>query len=81
VAPLEFNGREDSIFHEYNLDNRQFMEYVRFHGSYPDIPLEAILDEWTRVYGEQRVRSWIQALEANGGRSWRDFDQEDVVVS
>lgn len=79
VAPLEFNGREDSIFQAYNLEKKKFMEYVEFHGSYADIPVDAILTTWERVYGKKRVQNWIDTLEKSGGISIRDFDQEEVL--
>jgi transglutaminase-like putative cysteine protease len=60
VAPLEFNGREDSLFQVFNLEKKQFMEYVTYHGSYSDVPIEAILTEWKKVYGKSRVEEWIQ---------------------
>lgn len=43
LHPLEFDGREDSIYHPFDLDGRQHMEYVRFHGTYTDVPLDAIV--------------------------------------
>ncbi len=79
VAPLEFNGREDSIFHPFNLENKQFMEYIRDHGVFADIPLNMILEAWKTAYGEDRVQSWIQMYEKRGGVSGRDFSKEEVV--
>src|SRR3954452_8311942 len=38
VKPLEFDGREDSIFHPFDEDNRRHMEYVRWRGTYADVP-------------------------------------------
>jgi transglutaminase-like putative cysteine protease len=69
VIPLDFNGREDSIFHEYNADKKQFMEYVEYHGSYADIPLETILSEWRKTYGGARVDQWIRAIETSAEKS------------
>jgi transglutaminase-like putative cysteine protease len=63
VPPLEFNGRDDSLFQPYNLDQRQFMEYVAEHGTFADIPVERILTAWKKAYGEARVQGWIEALE------------------
>ena len=54
------------------------MEYVADHGTYADIPVAAIVAAWEQAYGRDRVRSWIEALEAAGGPS-RRFDKEDVV--
>jgi len=80
VDPLEFNGREDSIFHAYNRDHKKYMEYLEDHGSFADIPLDKILKKWRQTYGEQRVDSWIEAVEATGGQSQRDFFKEDVLT-
>jgi transglutaminase-like putative cysteine protease len=66
VAPLEFNGREDSIFHAYDMGEKQFMEYLEFHGTYADIPVDAILEAWERAYGKHRVMKWIDNLEKYG---------------
>jgi transglutaminase-like putative cysteine protease len=78
VAPLEFNGREDSIFQPYNLEERQFMEYVADLGTYTDIPVDIIVAAWEEAYGEERVRSWIAMHEKSGGISHRDFDKEEI---
>ena len=79
VIPLEFNGREDSIFHPFNLEKKQFMEYVADHGAYADIPVDEIVEGWRKVYGEERVERWIEGYEASRGVAGRDFDSEDVA--
>ena len=48
VRPLEFDGRNDSIFHPFDQDQRRHMEYVRERGSFADVPAEDI----KRVFGE-----------------------------
>ena len=79
VEPLEFNGREDSIFHAFNQKQQKFMEYIEDLGSYADIPLDKILEKWRQTYGAQRVDGWIDALEKAAGRTQRDFYEEDVI--
>ncbi len=79
VAPLEFNGREDSIFQSYSTDNRRFMEYLEFHGSFADIPVTRIVEEWNRAYGRERVQSWIESFEKYGDIRRGRFDTEDIV--
>jgi transglutaminase-like putative cysteine protease len=79
VAPLEFNGREDSIFQAYNLENKKFMEYVEFHGSYADIPVDTIVRAWRKAYGEDPVKKWISMYEERGGGSLSDFESEEVL--
>jgi transglutaminase-like putative cysteine protease len=79
VVPLEFNGREDSIFQPYSIEKKQFMEYLDDHGTFSDIPLDDILSAWKKVYGKERVGKWIAAFEKSGGKSTRDFSKEDVL--
>jgi transglutaminase-like putative cysteine protease len=63
VAPLDFNGRKDAIFHEYNQGNKQFMEYLEYNGVYADIPVDDIVAAWKKAYGTARVQKWIDDLE------------------
>jgi len=48
IRPLEFNGREDSIFHPFDADQRRHMEYLQMRGSFADVPLADILATWRR---------------------------------
>jgi len=77
VAPLEFNGREDSVFQAYNQDKRKFMEYVADHGTYADIPVDTIVSAWEAAYGCERVQGWIRQMEAN--TNGRNFDSETIA--
>lgn len=79
VPPLEFNGREDSLFQAYNLENQKFMEYVEFSGIYADIPVDQIVAGWRKVYGDDRVETWIKMFEEGSGRSLPDFESEDIL--
>ena len=78
VAPLEFNGLEDSIFQPYSLEKKQFMEYVTDYGTYADIPVDTIVAAWKKAYGENRVTNWITQFEKSGEISSRDFDSEEI---
>jgi len=79
VTPLEFNGREDSIFQPYNEEKKLFMEYITFHGTYADIPIEQIVDAWKTVYGEKRVSQWMAFFEKSSETHNRKFENEDWV--
>lgn len=79
VPPLDFNGREDSLFQPYNLQNQKFMEYVAIRGVYPDIPVAHIVEAWRGAYGTNRVNSWIKAFEEAEGRSLSDFESEEIA--
>ena len=50
VRPLEFDGREDSIFHPFDADNRRHMEYLRERGTYADVPVDAIQQAFREAY-------------------------------
>lgn len=50
VAPLEFNGVDDSLFQEYDPSAGRFMEYVTDHGSFAEVPFQAMIAEWRRHY-------------------------------
>lgn len=78
VSPLEFNGREDSLFQPFNEENQRYMEYVDFIGIYADVPVAAILSAWRQTYGEERVDNWIQMIEERSGESVSDFEREEV---
>jgi len=75
VAPLEFNGREDSLFHAYDSDNRKFMEYLEYHGTFADIPVDAIVSAWEEAYGISRVRGWISKYENLDGERRRRLSE------
>jgi transglutaminase-like putative cysteine protease len=79
VPPLEFDGREDSLFQPYNLQNQRFMEYVGLHGVYADIPVDEIVLGWEKAYGRDRVRDWIKRFEEAAGGSFADFGKEEVL--
>ena len=79
VAPLEFNGLEDSVFQPYNAESQLFMEYVADHGTFSDIPLDRILRAWKDAYGDKRVDKWIEMFESAQRNPGKDFYGEDVL--
>lgn len=38
VAPLEFDGLSDSVFHPFNQQGERYMEYLADHGQFADLP-------------------------------------------
>lgn len=79
VPPLEFNGYEDSIFHAYDCNNNRFMEYLEFHGSFADLPLEEILESWKKVYGADRMNLWIEMFEKAKSAPQRNIMDEEIL--
>jgi len=50
VEPLEFNGREDSLFQEFNHAGHQYMEYLEDHGTFPDLPRDLFIENLRKHY-------------------------------
>lgn len=50
VVPLEFDGREDSIFQPYDRAGRRHMEYLRDRGAHADVPAAEIMAAFAREY-------------------------------
>lgn len=69
AAPLEFNGRNDSIFQPLDLSGNRYMEYLRFHGEFADFPFERMVNTFREVYPH------FFALKAELPKG--DFERED----
>lgn len=50
LKPLEFDGREDSIYHPFDLDGRAHMEYLHFRGEFAEIPVAEMRADFARLY-------------------------------
>lgn len=55
LLPLEWDGREDSLYHPFDQAGRQHMEYVGERGTFDDMPLDRIVDDFLRTYPEWQV--------------------------
>jgi transglutaminase-like putative cysteine protease len=70
VHVLEFDGRSDSLFQQFDRSGRRHMEYLLDRGVYEDVPFEAILAAFRVHY---------PALLSKHGLSG-DFQSEAVVA-
>lgn len=50
LMPLEFDGREDSIYHPYDLAGNRHMEYLAFRGEFLDVPWREMRADFERLY-------------------------------
>jgi transglutaminase-like putative cysteine protease len=50
VSVLEFDGRSDSLFQQFDRSGRRHMEYLYDWGTFADVPFELILDDFRRHY-------------------------------
>jgi len=52
VAPLEFDGANDSVFQEFNEEGKPFMEYLEDYGHFDDVPLDFMIQNLQEHYPE-----------------------------
>ncbi len=50
LKPLDFNGREDALFHSFDLEGNRHMEYVQYRGEFADVPLDRIKATFEKRY-------------------------------
>ena len=50
VLPLDFDGRNDSIFHQFNGQGDKHMEYLYDHGRFADLPYDMMLGIFKENY-------------------------------
>src|SRR5215813_2258766 len=50
LLPLEFNGRNDSLYHPFDEEGNRHMEYVNHRGVYADVPIAEIAQTFQREY-------------------------------
>ena len=64
IVPVEFDGKNDAIFHSHNLDGQLHIEHIQDHGYCEDVPLDEMLDAWVEVYGLESREQLSQLLDA-----------------
>jgi transglutaminase-like putative cysteine protease len=70
VEPLEFDGRHDSIFQQFDIKGNKFMDYVNDRGSFTDLPYEEII----KVFNDHHPK----AVERNLKDIEGDFEKEVI---
>src|SRR6266480_8073642 len=50
LLPLEFDGRNDSLYHQFDAAGNRHMEYVNQRGTYSDLPLGEIINTFQKKY-------------------------------
>ena len=53
IIPVEFDGKNDAVFHLYNRDGKLHIEYLKDIGRYSDVPLDEIWDVFIKNYGSK----------------------------
>jgi transglutaminase-like putative cysteine protease len=50
VLPLDFDGEHDAIFHPFDTAGKRHMEYLRYHGTFADFPLQRMVSVFRETY-------------------------------
>lgn len=50
IKPVEFDGVTDAIFHKRNNKGEPHIEYIRYHGTYADLPFKEIMQAFISKY-------------------------------
>lgn len=69
VLPLEFDGTADALMHPFDAVGRRHMEYLRFHGSYFDVPAEEVRSAMIAAYGREVCAALEGDFAAEAGAS------------
>jgi transglutaminase-like putative cysteine protease len=59
LLPLDFNGREDSLYHPFDRQGQRHLEYIAQRGSFDDVPVAQIALEMAQFYSQ-----WIGQRES-----------------
>ena len=74
IKPLDFDGHNSSLFHEYDIQGRMHMEYVKQRGEFFDIPYEDLIYCWKENYPMLQKIGGITELNGN-------FNNEIIKVN
>jgi hypothetical protein len=67
--PLEFDGRNDSLYHPFDRKGNKHMEYVTDRGEFEDAPIDAMIATFREKYSHMLA-------EGMQGSSGSDFEAE-----
>jgi hypothetical protein len=59
IQPLDFDGRNDSIYHPLDQNGNRHMEYLQYRGEFTDAPINQIIETFQREYTQNL--SWHSA--------------------
>lgn len=71
LAPLEFDGRNDSLFQAYDRAGQRRMEYLSDRGTFVDVPFETLLRDFRAIYPA--------FVAAGAAHTCGDFQQEAIA--
>jgi len=63
IKPVEFDGKQDAIFHSHNLDGELHIEYVKDRGYFEHVPLDYMMTTFEEIYGPEMMERVTQYME------------------
>lgn len=70
LKALEFNGLEDSIYHEFDRAGNRHMEYLNDRGQHPDLPFEEMMSLFRAHYPQMMLMLTEQHPDDQGAARW-----------
>jgi transglutaminase-like putative cysteine protease len=70
LAPLDFDGMHDSIYHPFDLAGHRYMEYLHDHGAFADVPYDDLIATFHNRYPN------MHSGESGGTHLAGDFEAE-----
>jgi transglutaminase-like putative cysteine protease len=67
LLPIDFDGRNDSLYHPFDASGNRHMEYLNDRGTFPDLPIEEITRTFRQKYsfGERKQDAERTSFEAD----------------
>ena len=66
LIPVEFDGKNDAMFHCQNMDGKLHIEYIKDYGDYDDLPFEMIINLRIEALGPDFFERLRKIIEARG---------------
>jgi transglutaminase-like putative cysteine protease len=64
IPLVEFDGRQDAVFPSHDLSGNLYVEYIKYHGTFVDLPLKDLMQSFRKIYSNERVDLWIEMMES-----------------
>ena len=81
VKPLDWDGAADAVFHPFDLAGRRHMEYIKDHGSFADLPYDAIINTFLTCYGDAAKNQLSRPNQAGDFESEAQMEAEKKTSS
>ena len=78
LKSLEFDGKSDSIYHPFDLDGNQHMEYIKQRGTYADLPLEEMLQSFAELYPYMKDETPTGDFDEDVEKELKNFEEKKL---